>query len=253
MPWREPWSSKVRRRLYGIAMKVFPRRNYFVTEYLGASFLVKPGGVSALEISARIWERPELEHLMERCSAVRPTHLIDVGANFGLYSCILLKRNAVARAVAFEPVRTNVIQLEANLLINGVHSRADVQDVALGSENARHAMLLAAVARPEFPEDSGFGTVIDSGTRPDSAIEIDVVRFDDRFDFSNDTLVIKIDVEDYECKVLAGMERTLRQNRCVVQVETHAMRDETHRIMDRFGYVMTRDFAPNLVFEKQSA
>jgi FkbM family methyltransferase len=253
MPWREPWSSKVRRRLYGLVMKLFPPRTHFVTEYLGAAFLVRPGGVGTLELAAKIWERPELDHLMARCSELRPSHLIDVGANFGLYTCILLKQNVVARAIAFEPVRSNVIQLETNLLMNEVRDRVDIQAVALGSENARHAMLLSEAARPDFAGDSGFGTVIDGGTPPVGAIEIDVVKFDDRFDFQNSALVIKIDVENYECRVLAGMEQTLRRNRCLVQIETVALRDETLRIMNGFGYAMTRDFAPNLVFENRAS
>jgi FkbM family methyltransferase len=39
------------------------------------------------------------------------------------------------------------------------------------------------------------------------------VRFDDFVALTGQTLAIKIDVERYERKVLAGMARTLRDNR----------------------------------------
>ena len=57
---------------------------------------------------------------MRRCTELRPDVFIDVGANIGLYSCILLKNAYVPRAILFEPDHQNVVQLKANLLINGL-------------------------------------------------------------------------------------------------------------------------------------
>jgi hypothetical protein len=64
------------------------------------------------------------------------------------------------------------------------------------------------------------------------------------------TLAIKIDVERYERKVLAGMARTLRDNRGIVQIEVLEAREETIGLMAAAGFKLADDFGPNLVFRK---
>jgi hypothetical protein len=102
MPWKEPWRLKLRRRITKPYNKLF-HSDYFITRYLGAKFLLAPQGIGTLEISAGISERPELSHLMNRCRELRPTRLVDIGANIGMYTCILLKNGCVSEAVLFEP------------------------------------------------------------------------------------------------------------------------------------------------------
>jgi dihydropteroate synthase len=70
---------------------------------------------------------------------------------------------------------------------------------------------------------------------------------------SGRTLAIKIDVEHYECNVLAGMKRTLRENRCFVQIEAFETRDQVISIMAAAGYDLVADLSPNLVFDNANA
>ena len=50
--------------------------------------------------------------------------------------------------------------------------------------------------------------------------------------------------------MLAGMVRTLRDNRGIVQIEVLEAREETTALMTAAGYRLTQDFGPNLVFRK---
>ena len=52
------------------------------------------------------------------------------------------------------------------------------------------------------------------------------IRFDDAFAFVGKTILIKMDVEGSEFHALNGMERTLRDNRCYLQVELYSDRFE---------------------------
>ena len=52
------------------------------------------------------------------------------------------------------------------------------------------------------------------------------VRFDDYCAFTGRSIIIKMDVEGYEFHALAGMERTLRDNACYLQVELYSERIE---------------------------
>jgi hypothetical protein len=50
--------------------------------------------------------------------------------------------------------------------------------------------------------------------------------------------------------VLAGMARTLRDNRGIVQIEVLEAREETTALMTAAGFRLAGDFGPNLVFRK---
>jgi hypothetical protein len=76
------------------------------------------------------------------------------------------------------------------------------------------------------------------------------VRFDDLIALTGRTLAIKIDVENYERKVLAGMARTLRDNRGMAQIEALEARDETIGLLAAAGFRLADDFGPNLFFRK---
>src|ERR1700756_3874175 len=128
------WRNKIRRRFYSPYNKLIHRGRYFICRYFGAEFLVRSANVGGLEISAKIAEHGELKNFMRGAAAIKPDIFIDVGANLGLYTCILLKKRLVPRAILFEPDRRNRVHLGANLLINGLlNANLEIHPVALGA------------------------------------------------------------------------------------------------------------------------
>jgi FkbM family methyltransferase len=246
MAWEEPWHLKIRRRVRKPFNKIFHGRRYFISRYRGADFLLQPTGIGTLEISAGIAERPELARYMKRCAELQFDVFLDVGANIGLYSCVLLKNGCVPRAILFEPDRRNIVHLKTNLLINGLLDLAELHEVALGDAEGRHRLLPGAI-------DGGFSKLIDGQESANSGYEVKVVRLDDVLSLSGRRIAIKIDVENYECKVLSGMERTLRHNECMIQVETFDTRDQVASLMAAAGYRLAASFPPNFVFENVNA
>jgi FkbM family methyltransferase len=237
------WRSKWRRRFYKPYNKLRYRGRSFVCRYFGADFLVNSVNVGGLEISAKIGEYAELTHLTRACAALRPDLFLDIGANLGLYSCVLLKNALVPHAILFEPDRRNRVHLRANLLINGVLDRVEIHPVALGDAPGR----LRLVPGPEA--DIGLSQIVEDGRGADG-YEVEVARLDDLIAVAGRTLAVKIDVERYERKALAGMARTLRTNRGIVQIEVLEARDETVAMMKDAGFRLTAEFPPNLVFTK---
>lgn len=243
MPWKESWHAKVRRRFRKPFNKVFHARHYFVARYFGANFLLQPTGIGTLEISANIAEQVELKDFIARCGRLRPDAFLDIGGNIGLYTCTLLKNGSVPRAIVFEPDRTNLVHLRANLLINGLLDRAEIHEVAVGDSPGRSRLVPGAI-------DGGFSRIV--GSNEDAGgYDVQVVRLDDELILSGQKLAIKIDVEHYECNVLAGMARTLRDNRCVVQIEAFETKDRVIAMMRDAGYDLVADYLPNYVFENR--
>lgn len=236
--------NRLRRRFYKPYNRIFHGSRYFVCRYFGADFLVSSANVGGLEISAKIGEYAEIKYFMQACAALRPDAFIDVGANLGLYTCILLRNDLVPCAILFEPDRRNLIHLRANLLINRLlDHKIDIRDAALGAAPGR----LRLVPGPE--RDIGLSQIVEqAGTR--EGYDIDVVRLDDVVSLSGKTLAIKIDIERYERKALAGMARTLRDNRGIVQIEVLEAREATVAMMAEAGYALAHEVPPNLAFEK---
>jgi FkbM family methyltransferase len=239
------WRNKIRRRFYSPYNKLVHRGRYFICGYFGAQFLVRSANVGGLEISAKIAEHDELKNFLRSAAAIKPDVFIDIGANLGLYTCILMKRRLVPRAILFEPDRRNRVHLGANLLINGLlDANLEIHPLALGAEPGRFRL----VPGPE--RDIGLSQIVETAVEG-QGYEVEVVRFDDFVTLTGRTLAIKIDVERYERKVLAGMARTLRDNRGIVQIEVLEARDQTVRLMAAAGFKLAQDFGPNLVFRKE--
>jgi FkbM family methyltransferase len=159
-----------------------------------------------------------------------------------------MKNRLVPRAILFEPDRRNRVHLGANLLINDLFdANLEIHPLALGAEPGRFRL----VPGPE--RDIGLSQIVETARQEQGqgqGFDVEVVRFDDFVALTGQTLAIKIDVERYERKVLAGMARTLRDNRGIVQIEVLEAREETVGLMTAAGFRLTQDFGPNLVFRK---
>ena len=238
------WRYKWRRRFYKPFNKLIHRGHYFVCRYFGADFLVNSENVGGLEISAQIGEYRELQSFIRVCREIAPDVFIDIGANLGLYTCIVMKNRLAPRAILFEPDRRNRVHLRANLLINDL-LEADIQinEVALGAEPGKFRL----VPGPE--RDIGLSQIVENAAGGEG-YDVEIVRLDDLVALSGLTLAIKIDIERYERKALAGMARTLRDNRGCVQIEVLEARAETVAMMADFGYDLAYEIPPNLVFQK---
>jgi FkbM family methyltransferase len=244
LPHRRPFSGKVR-------TSVLKRRVRFVRwlarlrgrgaapmtcRYLGADFIVTPGELIADEIAINRIEWRELAMMLAACREFRPHLFVDVGANVGLYSCILGRAQAVPRVVAFEPDRHNFKGLAANIARNGLRDIVDARPVAIGAAAGTASLV------PGTPENSGLSKLGDADPR---AYSVPVVTLDGEIDLRDAMICMKIDVEDYELEALAGAADLLRRNGGYVQIEgqgdaraaeiTAIMRGHGWRFIDRYG------------------
>src|SRR6202167_3789416 len=176
------WRNKLRRRFYKPFNRVVHRGHYFVTSYFGADFLVHSENVGGLEISAKIGEYAELTNFVRSCAELRPDVFIDIGANLGLYTCIVVKNALAPRAILFEPDRRNRVHLRANLLINNLlDADIAIHEVALGAAPGKFRL----VPGPE--RDIGLSQIVESGGAAEG-YDIEVVRLDDVVGLAGRTL-----------------------------------------------------------------
>jgi len=218
---------------------------FFICRYANAQFIVRLVNFMDREIGSGTYDWDRLEVLLGACRRLRPELFIDIGANSGLYSCIIVKNDLAPRAIAFEPDRRNAVMLKANVLINGLDDRIDVREVGVGARPGRMKLV------PGPQQDTGLSRMAGAADGHAAAgYMVDIVPLDDVVDLSGRTIAIKIDVERYELQALAGMTRTLRHNRGVVQIESWETRKDVVGIMADCGYRVIADLRPDVIFEK---
>lgn len=209
----------------------------FVVSAQGAFFVV--GTTDLIDRSIAwfgIWEGDQLEDLAQVCSACRADYFFDIGANTGIYSVLFALKGVAPAVVAFEPDPGNYAHLQANLYANALTGRVRALPYAVGAEPGEVELMEAGghnrgeswIAHPDKPPEEAPGV---------ATHRVRQVRFDDEFPVAGKTLVIKMDVEGSEFHALKGMERTLRENRCYLQVELYSDRlEELKALFAGLGY-----------------
>ena len=149
--------------------------------------------------------------------------VVDIGANFGIYSVFIASQSSGSQVHSFEPVPHTVSLLRLNAQRNCVDSRITINNFAVGESSGRM----------QITTDRYAGNYLLTGKKYDGhAQEVPVIRMDDyaeqkdlqRIDF------IKCDVEGAELLVMKGASRVLASMRPIVMLE---IAEEWTR---RFGY-----------------
>jgi FkbM family methyltransferase len=142
------------------------------------------------------------------------SHFIDIGANFGYYTCLMARFCPSGRAFAIEADAHVCALARDNIAINGFNHIAEAIHAAASDSNDRltlHRRLTrsANTSIAKMPDDF----VARLGEPPSEPFEVSGIRIDDllprldgRVDF------IKIDVEGAEPLVLRGACETIKRN-----------------------------------------
>jgi len=133
--------------------------------------------------------------------ALRPEDLfVDVGANVGAYT--VLAAGAVGcRCIAFEPIRATFDALLANVRLNDLAARVEARNEGVGEERATIAFTTDQDTMNHVAAETDLAQPI---------AHVPVTTLDAALSGAAPT-VIKIDVEGFEARVLAGADSTLRR------------------------------------------
>lgn len=159
------------------------------------------------------YERAQLGRLLSAMRRRRGCDVfLDIGANLGLYALRVASEGLAARVLAFEPDRRSLHQLAANLYLNRLSDRVELHEVAVSDRPG------TARFQPAPETSTGQSHLSAEGVRKVACDTVDA-RLGGA---SGLTVFAKIDVEGHEAAAIAGMRRTLAQNRVFLQVESFA-------------------------------
>jgi len=232
----------VRKRWHRLRRLWRPDRDIEDCRYFGAHFKVAPSDVIGREMLLQRFEWLQIPAMLRACRELKPVAFIDVGANFGLYTCIIGRQKLAERLIAFEPNRAVVERLRRHIALNAL-AGVEIHQTAAGASAHKAALSLGA------PGYDALSSVV--AAHP-GGYEIDVVALDDTLDFVSKALVIKIDVEGYELEVLQGAKNLLTRNYGYAQIESFEERRAAAVIdkMAQFGWRLTDHIVDDLVFRR---
>ncbi|RMH47131.1 MAG: FkbM family methyltransferase, partial [Gammaproteobacteria bacterium] len=189
--------TSIKRRLHGLKKVKWEVRNYD-----GANFILNPINY----VDRRIcfdggYEKKQRDIFLSLVKETGCRSFIDVGANFGLYSCIVAHKFDDMDICAFECDRRNYAHLLGNLRINEILDRVSTHFVAAGSFNGHVKFAEAG------PKNTGSSRVVQNG---EGFVTVEQVRLDDYLNEIRLPCAVKIDVEGGEVGVLEGMDKLLK-------------------------------------------
>ena len=242
-PLAEKLSTSLQKRRLWLRSLHGSRPRTIQCRYFDAQFIVDLDDVIGYEIAIRRFEWREVKLMIDACRRLEPAIVLDVGANIGLYSCVLGRHKLVRRIIAFEPDQENFARLQANIGLNALADVVDARHAAVGGEAG------VATLVPSGAANRGMSR-IEPGAG--SGYEVASVALDAIVPLRDATMVLKVDVEGYEAQVLAGAEQLLSHNGGFAQIE--AREDSAAALVaDRmagFGWRFLERYGLDLRFEK---
>jgi FkbM family methyltransferase len=211
--------------------------------YFDADFLVDLRDEYGFDIASRRFEQGDLARFVKACRRLHPSVFVDVGANMGIYSCIVGRTDPLMPIVAIEPDPATFQLLEMQIEHNRLQPRARLIKAAAGATHGGQVTLLRVAG--------GNRGMIQVSERADGYCDADVVALDALALPRDHCIAIKIDVEGYELEVLRGGTDFFRSNRGYAQIE--AFGEHIPAVADWMaaaGWRTVERYGINSMFEK---
>src|SRR5262249_31222568 len=164
--------------------------------YFGTRFRADLQYGFGFDVATRRFEHGDLARMVRALRRIEPTLFLDIGANIGIYTCIIGTLFPALRIVALEPDPKACAVLEREMAQGGFASPATLIRSAAGATDGGEIGLVKGSG-----DQAGMTMVAGAA---DGYCTAPLVRLD-ALDLPRDGCVaVKIDVDGYELDVLRG-------------------------------------------------
>ena len=218
--------KKLQRRLMG--------QEYFVKKFDKLNLLLDRNNLVDRHIDTHgEFEKAQLTFLQSQIEYYDCRYFIDIGAHWGLYTLVFRAYfGKTIDFIAFEPDEINRNQLFANLFLN------QFENIQVNHQALSNIEGTLSFSR-EKGSNRGANKISNQGEQT-----VAVTLADKVLSIKEQRLAIKIDVENHELEVLAGMTKLLKHNKCVLQIEAqqHHLPKIQALLGDSYKYLNTIEF-----------
>ena len=189
------------------------------------------------------YEKKRMDHLELLSKKVKSEIFIDIGANIGFYSISF--SNKFEKIYSFEPNKRNFQVLKKNIKTNNLNN---IKIFNFGLGEKEEELLGISNTKGELFQTSGFA-LSKSNIKGE---RVSIKKGDDLVQIKNKKITIKIDVEGFELFVLKGLEKTLKNNFCILQIEIWDKNNiETHKFLNSLNYKAINSIDGDTYFSKE--
>jgi len=207
-------------------------KTYFVSKRNGMRYLLDMNNLIDLRIAARgAYEAEQKSYFLSQIKSKQCTLFFDIGTNWGMYTLPIATLSQIIAVHSFEPDEKNRSQLYANIFLNQLHHKISIYDCAISSFTGE-ANFSSTKNDSGKLQNRGISKLSTEGN--DSVI---VKKFDDIIAIKNEKIALKIDIEGNELEAIAGMQKCLKENECLLQIEAFKdTKDKLMLTMENSGY-----------------
>lgn len=166
------------------------------------------------------YDKSEFDYLTKQINSFKPNYFLDVGANCGYYSIKIANEYPDIKIFAFEPNQEAYFKFSNTLKID--HQLANkITLYNFGLSNLDTKLKIKSLIKHGYAQTGGssIDRLYTKGTYQE---KIENFKIADKFlNINNSKIIIKIDVEGHEFKVLEGLKKIIRNNKCIIQIEIY--------------------------------
>lgn len=168
----------------------------------------------SVELASEGRHEPILTGLLERFIRKGAT-VVDVGANLGYFALVAARAAGESgKVIALEPSPTSYELLLQNLRLNKA-TNVNARNEAAGDQPGEAALYLF--------REANWNSLLDQDKSALGSVMVRVLALDDLLADEHRVDVVRMDVEGYEGRVLAGMRRVLQEKKPLIVAEIHAL------------------------------
>jgi len=164
------------------------------------------------------FEKLEINYLLDQFKNLNIQYFLDIGSNCGYYSIIIAQECPEIRIFTYEPNQEAYFKFKKTLEINPKIKKKIISN-NFGLSNSNTKLIIKSLKKNGYIQTGGSSIErkYTKGTYNESLEDFKIG--DEIIDLKNSIIGIKIDVEGHEFKVLEGLNKVLKKNKCVIQIE----------------------------------
>ena len=163
------------------------------------------------------YEHDAVSFLEEKFTQHSISNFLDIGANSGYFSFYFANKFNNLKVKAFEPNIDAFEKFKKTLIKNSFN---DVEIFNYGLSDVEKKVKMITWYKHGHAKTNLVILEDNFNTNNSKIYETDLKVGDEVLNFKNEKLCIKIDVEGHELSVLKGLAKNLRENKCVILIET---------------------------------
>jgi FkbM family methyltransferase len=155
------------------------------------------------------WDQDIINYLNNYIKEKSCDYFFDIGSCWGVYSLQIANKNPKIKIFAFDVFEKNIERLKKMARINNINS-IKTFNKAIGAEKKIETFSVNEKHSPNFSKD----------LNGKYQVKVQQNTIDNLVNILNKKIIIKMDVERAELEALKGSEKLLKNNKCLIILET---------------------------------